>query len=276
MVLLLPSVYSLFIKPEVSDFSEFDKQITEFYASEKDAPAFSYKNVRDEIEEKELAPVYFNFDPNGLSEVSWNQLGLSSRQIRVIKNYESKGGKFFKKEDLKKIYSITEEDYARLEPYIQISRKPFKIEFKERPVKYVRESKSISVVVVDINAADSVQLETIRGIGPAFASRIIKYRNRLGGFYSKEQLREVYGIDSLKYEGLKNQVKVENSMVHKININTAVFNDLKRHPYLTYKQMNAIIQYRSQHGQYKSISDLKKITILNEEIIRKIEPYIIF
>ncbi len=129
--------------------------------------------------------------------------------------------------------------------------------------------------IIELNGADSIQLLGIRGIGPTFASRIIRFRNRLGGFYSKKQLLEVYGIDSLKYDQLKDLIDVNAGLITKINLNSFTFEEIKKHPYLTYKQVNAIIQYRSQHGLFKSINDLSNIAILNEEIIRKIEPYIV-
>ncbi|OYZ54574.1 MAG: hypothetical protein B7Y19_04975, partial [Sphingobacteriales bacterium 24-40-4] len=78
-----------------------------------------------------------------------------------------------------------------------------------------------------------------------------------------------------KYDQLKDLIKVNQELISKINLNTFTFEEIRRHPYLTYKQMNAIIQYRSQHGLFKSIDDLMKIAILSEEIIRKIEPYIV-
>jgi competence protein ComEA len=126
-----------------------------------------------------------------------------------------------------------------------------------------------------LNSADSLELESVRGIGPAFASRIIRFRKRLGGFHRKEQLLEIYGMDSVKYDQLKDLIKVNAGLINQINLNTFTFDEIRRHPYLTYKQMNAIIQYRSQHGSFKSIDDLMKIAMLNEEIIRKIEPYIV-
>jgi competence protein ComEA len=80
-------------------------------------------------------------------------------------------------------------------------------------------------------------------------------------------------MDSLKYNQIKDQIQVNTGLVRSFNINTFTFEEIRHHPYLTYKQMNVIIQYRTQHGLYKSIDDLRKIAILNEEIIRKIEPY---
>jgi competence ComEA-like helix-hairpin-helix protein len=98
----------------------------------------------------------------------------------------------------------------------------------------------------------------------------------LGGFYKLEQLQEVYGIDSLKFSQIKDQIRVDADLIQKINVNTATFEQFKKQPYLSYKQINALIQYRRQHGNFKTIDDLKKIVVLNEEIIRKIEPYFAF
>jgi competence protein ComEA len=271
-----PSIYRWVYKPEVFSFDDFKKDIAAFKASERIQPAYSYYKLKEEVETKEAAPQYFEFNPNNLSPASWSQLGLSNKQIKVIKNYEAKGGRFYRKEDLQKIYSVSKEDYAKLAPYIVI------------PDRFPKENRSAvnfakpfekavkTLVTVEINAADSAQLETVKGIGPAFASRIIKYRKRLGGFYQKEQLKEVYGIDSLKYAQLEKQISLDQSILDKININTATFEDLKRHPYLSYKQMNAIIQYRKQHGSYSTMNDLKKVLILNEEVLNKIKPYLTF
>ena len=130
--------------------------------------------------------------------------------------------------------------------------------------------------IIEINAADSAMLTGLHDIGPSFAMRIIRYRNRLGGFYKKEQLKEVFGLDSITYSGLQAQVKVDPSLIKKITVNSVTFEGLSDFPYLTYKQMNAIIQFREQHGNYESLSDMKNIAIMNDGILRKIEPYITF
>jgi competence protein ComEA len=130
--------------------------------------------------------------------------------------------------------------------------------------------------VIELNTADSAKLTTLHGIGPSFARHIINYRNRLGGFYRKEQLKEVFGLDSSTYSGLQAQVRVDASHVKKIPVNSITFEALSHFPYLTYKQINAIIQFRDQHGEYESLDDMKNIAILNEGILRKIEPYLAF
>lgn len=201
----------------------------------------------------------FKFDPNSATYADWQKLGLTAKQAQIIKNYTAKGGRFRKADDLQKIYGLTKVDYARLAPFIIID----KVE-------------SNPAGIVELNSADSIQLTALEGIGPAFAKRIINYRQRLGGFVNKEQLKEVYGLDELKYAEMKNQVKVDPKKVRKININTITFDQLRLMPYLNYKQVNAIIEYRTQHGNYSGMDDLSNIAIIDAQILRKIEPYLVF
>ncbi|QNN43224.1 ComEA family DNA-binding protein [Pedobacter roseus] len=234
-------------------------------------------NLRDRIENYSPGKTarLFNFDPNTLDADGWQTLGLSPKQAKAIINYTSKGGKFYKPQDLQKMYTISPEMYKKILPYVKIADRELNTSKKYIPFEkkeYVKKAP----VIVDINQADSAKLDEIKGIGAAFAKRIIKYRERLGGFYKKEQLMEVYGLDSVKYTEIKDQISISNVPLKTININTAVFDDLKRNPYLSYKQINAIIQYRKQHGNYSNIADLKKIAILNQQVIDKIAPYISF
>ena len=212
----------------------------------------------------------FIFDPNEIDVAGWQKLGLSLKQAQSVMKYVEKGGKFYSKEDVQKMYTIAPEVYARMKPYIKIKDKPVPV-FK----LYERKAPKTSAVV-DINSADTTGLLDIRGVGPAFARRIVKYRERLGGFYKLEQLLEVYGLDSTKYQEIKAQIKLESSTLQRININEAGFEDLKNHPYLTYKQANAIIQYRRQHGNYASFAELKKVLLLPAATVDKLAPYLSF
>lgn len=231
-----------------------------------------FSDTRSEIESSTAKrPVhYFEFNPNTITEKEWQQFGLSYKQAMSIVNYVRKGGKFYKPEDLKKMYTISPEKYEALLPYVSI---PKMDQFDNKPTSTYTKKEA---VVVAINTADTLELDKIKGVGPAFARRIVKYRERLGGFYSKEQLFEVFGVDTPKYNEIKDQIKIDAEGIVKFNINTVEFDDLKRHPYLTFKQMNAIIQYRKQHGPYKNIADLSKVLILKPETIQKIAPYLNF
>jgi len=136
--------------------------------------------------------------------------------------------------------------------------------------------KAAAGVIIELNSADSTQLTELHGIGASFAKRIISYRSRLGGFYKKEQLKEILGLDSATYSGLQAQVSADPSKIKKIRINQVTFDELSKFPYLTYKQMNAVIQFREQHGNYEALADMKNIAIMNDEILRKIAPYLDF
>ncbi len=250
LVLAAPYIYQYFYKDTPANFKDFDRAVA-LLNSGKDNSLSDNKIAK---------PVLFKFDPNNLPAEKWQQLGLSEKQISTIKNYEAKGGRFYNKADVQKIYAITADDYKRLAPYIDI------------PEGYTYKPN----VIIELNSADSAKLTRINGIGPAFAQRILEYRKRLGGFLSKEQLKEVYGIDEEKFNQVKNQITVEPAHITKIKINQVDFEGLRRFPYLTNKQTNAIIQYRNQHGNYNNIADMRNIMILDEVILRKIEPYIVF
>jgi DNA uptake protein ComE-like DNA-binding protein len=148
--------------------------------------------------------------------------------------------------------------------------------YTNQPTKNYVSYKLKPGTTIELNTADSAQLTTVRGIGASFAIRIIRYRNRIGGFYNKEQLKEVYELDSAKYAEIKGQLTVNPSSVIKVNINAISFASLRQSPYLSYKQASAIIEYRTQHGNYNSIDDVGNVAIITPDVLHKIEPYIKF
>jgi DNA uptake protein ComE-like DNA-binding protein len=260
-VLLAPYGYRWFRKDNTINFKDFDKAVAQLDSAKNNG---FYGDSSAGSNDKIVHPVMFPFDPNNLTLAQWKQLGLSLQQSTVISHYRAKGGHFYHKEDVKKIYAITAADYTRLEPYINIPERSFNYN-KIKPGE-----------IIELNTADSAKLTELKGIGPSAALRILRYRNRLGGFYRKEQLKEIYGIDSLEYGDIQKQVSANPGLVKRININSISFEQLRIFPYLNYKQVNAIIQFRVQHGNYNSIADIKNIAILDEVILRKIEPYLAF
>ncbi|WP_312138989.1 helix-hairpin-helix domain-containing protein [Sphingobacterium sp.] len=219
---------------------------------------------------------YFYFDPNDLSVEDWMRLGLSERQIRVIHNYEAKGGHFRKPEDIAKLYSLSDEDVARLLPYVRIAERPSNGKSVERPMATKPYSNSYESLLINLNSADSAELTQLRGIGPAFSRRIVNFRNSLGGFHSTEQLSEVYGLPEETYLHIKKHVQVDKASIVKLRINELDVNALAKHPYISYKQARTMVNFREHHGPFKSMEDLKKILSLDEAFFRKIEIYIDF
>ena len=127
----------------------------------------------------------------------------------------------------------------------------------------------------ELNTADSLDLVQLYNIGPVVARRILKYRSLLGGYVRREQLREVYGIDSARYNDIAPHLTVDPSRITPIDINTADIDRLKRHPYLDYYQAKAIIRLREEKGAYAGVGDILNIPIIDSETFTRIEPYLI-
>jgi DNA uptake protein ComE-like DNA-binding protein len=200
------------------------------------------------------------------------KFGLTKKQSKTILNYINKGGKFRIKKDLKRMYSISELKYKELEPFILL---PDSIS----PKQYVKKEKKIFkpriFETVFLNSADSSQLVTLRGIGPTYASRIIKFRNQLGGFINKEQLSQVYGLTDSLVSSFGEQLKFDPIEISKLNINTADAKELKKHPYIDWSIANSIVNYRKQHGDYKIIDEIKNSVLIDDSLFNKLKPYIL-
>jgi len=203
----------------------------------------------------------FNFNPNTATKSDWQKLGFSEKQATTFIKYTSKGGRFYKKEDLLKIYGVKQEHYDILEPYIVLEKKENKPTYDEN-------------IIVDINSATQSELTEIRGIGDYYASRMLKYRDLLGGYSKKEQLLEVYGMKPEVYETIKNNIEINTSKIIKIRINFANEKELARHPYLDYKTADKITEYRDKNGAYKNLKTLIDKNIISKEIYDKILPYL--
>ncbi len=227
--------------------------------------SFDYSNSDKSFAEQKLNPVPFN--PNELNEELCKKLGFSEKQTKVLLNYIAKGGKFYKKEDFKKMYCITETEYIILESFIQIPEK------QNTPIAKT-EIKAKPIFIVDINTADTNDMQEVKGIGPAFARRIAKYRELLGGYVQKEQLLEVFGMDTVRYKLIIPGFTINTANIRKININTASIQDFKKHPYFDYYTAKAIFTYRSKNGNFKSVNDLRKVNLIYDDFFEKISPYL--
>lgn len=214
----------------------------------------------------------FNFDPNIISDDEFSQLGFSKFNIKTIRNFLSKGGKFRKPEDVKKIFGVKPELFQKLEPFIVIKSAENNNHSFSDSTK--TQKKYTTKKVVEINSADSIELVGLYRIGPATASRIIDYRNKLGGFLKLEQLTEIWGFDEDVLYDLNGKVTVDASKAIIHNVNTVSADELKTHPYFKYKLSNAIVNYRKQHGNFLKMDDLKNIVLINDSIYKRITLYL--
>jgi competence protein ComEA len=275
IVIVLEIVYILYLhyfpstaKP--ADVSQFQKEIDAFYAGRITDSAGNSKINADSATSEKNASELFLFNPNNLPEEDWRRLGLSDKQIHVIKNYESKGGRFRSKADVKKMYSITAEEYAMLEPYIQIPQQTPDTSHKRTYKKYERQ-----LLIVDIGTADTLELLKLPAVGPSFARRISNFREKLGGFYSIDQLKEVWGLTDSMFQIIAPHIVLKDSTnLRKININTADYKTFNMHPYIDKAMASVIISYRNQHGTFHAIEELKKVSLVTGELYSKLAPYL--
>jgi competence protein ComEA len=231
-------------------------------------------NVTKSISEVKISNERFVFNPNTVSEEDAQKLGMSKKLSATLINFRNKGGKFFKPEDLKKLYGLPLELYEELESYILIpnSRSDFKRDTVYPATRHY-EKKVYTKTVVEINTADSLSIVCLKGIGPGFTKRIMKYRTMLGGFHSVNQLKEVYGMTDSTFVLLASQIKLDPNSISKIPINAIDFNSLRKHPYFNFQSAQVIVNYRLKHGKL-SESDVKALGIFSDEKLRLILPYL--
>lgn len=128
--------------------------------------------------------------------------------------------------------------------------------------------------VVDINAADTAVFIALPGIGPVLAARIVLFREKLGGFHSVGQIGEVYGLPDSVFRRLQPWLRCDSAVVRKIPLNTAEKDRLAAHPYIGWGEAKAIINYRRQHGPFRSLAALNRIVALDTAVLEKIRPYL--
>jgi len=266
---------------QIKVIKNYEKKGGRFYKKEDFAGIYSiseeeYKvlepyihiNKTEKDKNKEIAESNvikpFSFDPNTLEKGDWLKMGLNEKLVNTILNYRDKGGRFYKADDLKRIYGMKPEEFAILEPFIEIKTEAVNTGFI--PMN--------DTLIIEINSADTLDLQQLKGIGPSFAKRIVKYRDMLGGYYSKSQLLEVYGMDSARYEGFKDFVIVNPDSVKKIDINSATIKQLIKHPYIDFYTAKTIVKNRQKAGKYNDVSELKDSSVLPEEPYRKVRPYL--
>ena len=250
-----------------------------------DNDAAGYNEPYKNSYEKKYAPKgeLFAFDPNTLSTDGWRRLGLRDKTITTIQNYLAKGGKFRKPEDIKRIYGLFPDQAERLIPYVRITaatsedlgKKYVKNEYVTKEAAYpAYPVKTAAPAIIDINTADTTAFISLPGIGSKLATRIVSFREKLGGFYTVEQIGETYGLPDSVFQKIKNRLITGSFKIKTINVNIADANMIKANPYIKWNVANAIVQYRLQHGNYTTLDDLKKIAIIDEQIFTKIQPYL--
>jgi DNA uptake protein ComE-like DNA-binding protein len=209
----------------------------------------------------------FRFDPNTLDKAGWLRLGIPEKTAQTILNYRAKGGSFRKAEDLARIWGMSGTDYARLRPLVHIPRSSSHKPFINRTTKQVNP--------VEANTADSAKWEALPGIGPVLARRIVAYRERLGGYWKKEQLLEVWGLSDSLFQRFSGYIHVNPGKIRPLSVNRIDESTLRKHPYAGFAVARALIRYREANGLFKSLEDIQKIHSIDLQTFNKLKPYLI-
>lgn len=254
---------------EIEEIKEFLAGIHEI--EEKKHLQYSY----DKPQKREV--VLVPFDPNSADSIELLQLGLPSFIAHNIMKYRKAGGVFRTADDFSRIYGLSSEKYKILKPYINISEA---FQRKQDTLYYAKKVEKDTLVtykypegtLVDLNEADTTELKKIPGIGSGIARAIVAYRNHLGGFYERTQLKEVKYIN----EDMLKWFKLGNSPIHRINANKAGLDKLRAHPYMNFYQAKVIIEYRRKKGKLKSLSQLSLYEEFTEKDLERLSHYLAF
>ena len=250
----------------------------------------------------QVEPDSFLFDPNEADSTQLLRLGLAPFQVRSIYRYRAKGGRFSTKDDFRRVYRLTNEQWEHLSPLIRIAPK-YRLVDVVPQVDKRRSSHTASSVVdtiahspapdssatsrpkpsyvqklsgdetIDINLADSAMLCRVPGIGPYFARRIIQYRRRLGGFASADQLLQ---IENFPADALAWMLVADTCQVQNLQINRLSTRKLMKHPYMGYYRASEIADYRRVHGPIRNIEVLRSLQHFTEDDILRLAPYLSF
>jgi competence protein ComEA len=210
---------------------------------------------------------YRYFDPNSATADDWKQFGISDKQLKSIRKFLQNGGVFKKPEDIEKLYALSSHQKKLILPYVDL---PQQLSFADDTVRSTRKT----VYPVNLNEADSLTILSLYRIGPGLTHRILEYRTKLGGFKSLEQLTEIWGFDEDILYDLKGKIYVDSTQARIFNLNTVTADDLKTHPYFKYKLSNILINYRQQHGPYKTLQELRNTGVVNDSVYYRITRYL--
>ena len=262
-LIFFPRVYMFFQKEEA--FVINSEKIAEFERTHKKFEKRNYSNYYSK-KKKYKAPDS-RFNPNTYSLSDWKNLGLSEKQSLVVLKFTSRG--IYSEQDLKRIFVIPDILFELIRDSVIYPER-----FQNSPNQESLKKQAKQITLINLNTADTTEFMKIYGIGAFYAKQIIRYREKLGGFFKKEQLFEVWKMTTEAYDKIKDHVFISEKDVKRININSVTIEELKVHPYLKWNQANSIIKMRIQRNGFKNIEEIKESVLIDSETYEKLFPYL--
>jgi len=247
------------------NYHEFVNELDSFFADSNIEISEAEKKTHGT---KGLLVLEEPFDPNTADLSTLTEAGIPVMCATNIIKYRSGGGKFRNVSDLRKIYGMNDSLYQAISAFIKIEN--------QHSASYERDETNTQKITgpVDLNRADSAELLNLPGIGPVFASRICKYRNRLGGFHSCFQLLEVYGMDSARLNQIKQYLLIDTNLLRKINPDSVTFKELLKHPYFNYQQVKIIFDLKRKSFEPLTLERIKKSGVFPDSVFQQWKYYL--
>lgn len=198
----------------------------------------------------------FPFDPNTISSAEWKMLGVSASLTKRILNYRNKGGQFRKAEDLRKIWGMPKEQADLLIPYVRLA---------ERTHSFKQEA--IVITAIDINTADAEAWKSLPGIGNVLAERIIKHREKAGGYAAPQELQSVFGLRDSVLQALKPYLLVQESTIPKQSLNRAPAYLIELKTGIPTELAKAIVRWRQEKGHFGTFEELLQVPGFKQEFL---------
>lgn len=204
----------------------------------------------------------FRFLPDTMTKSDWLKLGLTPGQAGAVVRFLEKTSGPVQQEDLDKIYVLDKEFLNRISPYVV---------FQDSS-----EVDTVGTSMIPINLIDAPALAVLTSWDMKKAERLISYRDKLGGFHSKRQIWETYGLDSTDLGPLKGRWELEAGGIKTIDVNAVTVEELSKHPYISFKVAQEIVDFRDNIRPIRNIDELKKLRLMPEWKLAKLAPYLIF
>ena len=241
----IPDTVYVFNTPSVLP-SGADEAVTEQIVQRKEAShSVRVEKMREKIPYTKVES--FRFNPNTVSVENLCRLGFTTKQAKAIDNYRKKGGRFARKSDFAKSFVVSDSIYRRLEPFIDIP-------------------------LLDLNLADSAAFDALPGIGGFYASKMVEYRTRLGGYSFKEQLLDIDRFGKERFEALSDLITVSEEYMLPYPLWSLPADSLSLHPYIGEQSAADIVLFRQNTPKEKwTVKELKKAGIIDSDLALLLE-----
>ncbi|GMN11954.1 helix-hairpin-helix domain-containing protein [Croceitalea sp. MTPC9] len=257
-----------------------------FYIKSQPINGSESKITVDEIEQAKIdslkkiaqtkdSVTIFPFNPNFISDYKGYTLGMSVEEIDRLHAFRAQNNYLNSKEDFQKVTKINDSLLRVISPYFKFPDWTQSNKNQYSKKSFYKSSETNTINIQDINSVTAKDLKRINGIGNKLSARIIKFRDKLGGFLVNEQLFDVYGLDTeVATRALKEFQVVNTPSVEKININSATAGEIAALVYISYPVANEIVRLRELNGGINSFDELTNLDGFPSEKLDRIALYL--